>query len=47
VEIDAVEKAVLAEKLALRTQQAAEYEKHFRLMAELAPCGKVIRLWGS
>jgi PAS domain S-box-containing protein len=39
VEENAVERANLVEKLALRTQEAAEHEKNFQQMAELAPCG--------
>lgn len=41
-EEDAVERANLVEKLALRTQEAAQYERNFQQMAELAPCGKTI-----
>jgi hypothetical protein len=39
IEEDAVERANLVEKLALRTQEAAQHEKNFQQMAELAPCG--------
>jgi hypothetical protein len=39
-EEDAVERANLVEKLALRTQEAAQHERNFQQMAELAPCGK-------
>jgi len=39
VEEDAVERANLVEKLALRTQEAAQHERNFQQMAELAPCG--------
>lgn len=38
-EEDAVARANLVEKLALRTQEAAQHEKNFQQMAELAPCG--------
>lgn len=37
----AVERANLVEKLALRTQEAAQHEKNFGQMAELAPCGEL------
>ncbi|KAI9808847.1 MAG: hypothetical protein M1827_007170 [Pycnora praestabilis] len=36
---DALERAVLSEQLIIRTQEAAESEKKFKRMAELAPCG--------
>jgi hypothetical protein len=39
IEEDAVQRANLVEKLALRTQEAAQHEKNFQQMAELAPCG--------
>lgn len=38
-EEDAVARANLVEKLALRTQEAAQHERNFQQMAELAPCG--------
>jgi PAS domain S-box-containing protein len=38
-EEDAVERANLVETLALRTEEAAQHERNFRQMAELAPCG--------
>ena len=38
-EEDAVERANLVERLALRTQEAAQHERNFQQMAELAPCG--------
>ena len=37
---DAVERANLVEKLALRTEEAAQHERNFQQMAELAPCGE-------
>lgn len=40
-EEDAVARANLVEKLALRTQEAAQYARNFQQMAELAPCGKI------
>jgi len=43
----AVERANLVEKLALRTQEAAQHEKNFRQMAELAPCGGFSMKWRS
>lgn len=30
------------EKLALRTQEAAQHERNFQQMAELAPCGMLM-----
>jgi aspartokinase len=39
-EEDAVERANLVEKLALRTEEAAQHERNFQQMAELAPCGE-------
>ena len=36
---DALERAALSEQLIIRTQEAAESEKKFKQMAELAPCG--------
>jgi hypothetical protein len=39
---DAVERANLVEKLALRTEEAAQHERNFQQMAELAPCGEMI-----
>jgi hypothetical protein len=41
-EESAVARANLVEKLALRTQEAAQHERNFQQMAELAPCGMVI-----
>jgi hypothetical protein len=41
-EENAVARANLVEKLALRTQEAAQHERNFQLMAELAPCGMPI-----
>lgn len=38
-EEDALERANLVEKLALRTEEAAQHERNFQQMAELAPCG--------
>lgn len=38
-EESAVARANLVEKLALRTQEAAQHERNFQQMAELAPCG--------
>jgi hypothetical protein len=38
-EEDAVARANLVEKLALRTQEAAFHEKNFQQIADLAPCG--------
>jgi hypothetical protein len=38
-EEDAIARANLVEKLALRTQEAAQHERNFQQMAELAPCG--------
>jgi hypothetical protein len=38
-EENAVARANLVEKLALRTQEAAQHERNFQQMAELAPCG--------
>jgi hypothetical protein len=37
-----VARANLVEKLALRTQEAAQHERNFQQMAELAPCGMPI-----
>jgi hypothetical protein len=31
----------LVEKLALRTEEAAQHERNFQQMAELAPCGEM------
>ena len=38
---DAVERANLVETLALRTEEAAQHERNFQQMAELAPCGEL------
>ena len=40
VEEDAIERANLVEKLALRTEEAAHHARNFQQMAELAPCGE-------
>jgi hypothetical protein len=42
-EESAVARANLVEKLALRTQEAAQHERNFQQMAELAPCGKLMQ----
>jgi hypothetical protein len=42
-EESAVARANLVEKLALRTQEAAQHERNFQQMAELAPCGMLMQ----
>jgi len=42
-EEDAVERANLVETLALRTEEAAQHERNFQQMAELAPCGEKLQ----
>lgn len=38
-EENAVARAELVEKLALRTQEVAQHERNFQQISELAPCG--------
>jgi PAS domain S-box-containing protein len=47
-EEDALERANLVETLALRTQEAAQHERNFNQIAELAPCGMFTckDIWG-
>lgn len=40
-EEDVAQRANLAEKLALRTEEAAQHERDFQQMAKLTPCGEM------